>query len=292
MRINKLKNISKVIYALIFSITLCGYPTVYANTIQPKTQKTDYSNNLGALTPTIVRQAVNGYLYAAKQNSNVDTSVLTIVDFTQPSYKKRLWVIDLKTGKVLLAMHVAQGKNTGKVYGKHFSNQPRSLESSPGVFITDGEYFGEHGKSMRVDGLEQGINSNALQRAVVIHSAWYMTPSFIIKNGYAGRSWGCFAVNPQRLPALLSTIHHHSVLFAYATSEDKDVNVNHSLSSAGEKIYQTIENSIGNNNSNQPDTTTVATVTPAALIKTAATTDITTDANGFLAGLKNKVEKL
>lgn len=134
-------------------------------------------------------------------------------------------------------MHVAQGKNTGAVNAKHFSNAPGSQESSPGIYTTAGEYIGKHGKSMRVNGLEKGINSNAKSRAVVIHPAWYMTPEFIQKNGYAGRSWGCFALNPAHIDQFMNLVKGGSVLFAYATPEKQDPLVNHDLSGTGAHLY-------------------------------------------------------
>jgi len=174
------------------------------------------SDNLSGLTPTVVKQAVNAYEYAIAHQNNVKSSVLTVINFDQPSYKRRLWVIDTTTGKVQLALHVAQGKNSGSVQATRFSNAAGSYESSPGVYTTLDTYDGKHGKSMRVAGLESGINSNALKRAIVIHPAWYATPSFIKQHGYTGRSWGCFAVDPNQLDTLLQYINHHAVLFAYA----------------------------------------------------------------------------
>lgn len=193
------------------------------------------------LSPKALKYAINGYQWAVAHHKVNNPSVLTVVNFNAPSYKKRLFVINLKTGRVVMAMHVAQGKNTGAVYAKHFSNQPGSRESSPGIFTTFGsEYDGEHGASLRVNGLEAGINSNALSRAVVIHPASYVTPGFIKQNGYAGRSWGCFAVNPAKATKFMHTIEGGTVLFAYAPVEKNDPRVAHQLSSDGERLYNAI----------------------------------------------------
>jgi hypothetical protein len=140
-----------------------------------------------------------------------------------------------------MAMHVAQGKNSGAVYATRFSNTPGSLESSPGIFTTTThQYIGEHGESLRVRGLEQGINNNVYNRAVVIHPAWYVTPHFIKQNGYAGRSWGCFAVNPAHVDQFIHTVQGGSVLFAYAAPEKNDPRVDHRLSEKGERLYDAI----------------------------------------------------
>ena len=192
------------------------------------------------LNPKILAYAINGYRWAVKHNDVQNPAMLTIVDFNRPSNRSRLWVIDLKTDRVLMHTHVAQGKNTGKLYAKYFSNRPGSNESSLGVYTTADVYDGEHGESLRVRGLENGINSNAYSRAIVIHPAWYVAPSFIKQNGYAGRSWGCFALNPARADQLISLVKGGSVLFAYASPEKYDARVDHSLSERGQAIYNAI----------------------------------------------------
>lgn len=192
------------------------------------------------LTPTVLKAAINGYLWAIKNHKVGNKDILTIVNFNAPSYAKRMWVLNLKDDKILMAMHVAQGKNTGLIHAKYFSNVPGSLKSSPGVYTTGVEYYGEHGKSMRVHGLESGINNNAYNRAIVIHPAWYVKPAFIKEHGYTGRSWGCFAVNPARADQFMHNIDHNSVLFAYAKPEQHDPVVNHKLTQRGKSIFNTI----------------------------------------------------
>lgn len=227
------------VFTLLF---LSPFASSYASTT--KTQSKDQQSSNGP-TPTALRYAINGYLWALQHNEVGNKSVLTVIDFTLPSYEKRLWVIDLHNNHVLMSMHVAQGKNTGAVYATHFSNSPGSRSSSPGLYVTAGEYDGEHGRSMRVNGLEPGINSNAMERAIVIHPASYVTPDFIKQNGYAGRSWGCFAVDPNLAPKFMRNINNRTVLFAYASSERSDPTVNHGLSAQGEAIYRGILTSSG-----------------------------------------------
>ncbi len=194
-----------------------------------------------ALSPRALKYAINGYRWALKHHKVKNPAVLTVVNFNEPSYKKRLFVINLKDDRVVMKMHVAQGKNSGAVYATHFSNQPGSLASSPGIFTTtQNKYYGEHGESLRVRGLEKGINNNVYSRAVVIHPASYVTPSFIKQNGYAGRSWGCFAVNPAHADTFIHKIKGGSVLFAYATPEKHDPRVDHRLSSKGRQLYDAI----------------------------------------------------
>lgn len=176
------------------------------------------------LNPKVLKQALKAYHWAIATGKVHNKKTLTIVDFTLPSNKKRLWVINPQTGQVLMNIYTAQGKNSGLKYATRFSNRPGSDESSLGAYVTANVYNGEHGESERVIGLEKGLNSNAYARAVVIHSAHYVTPSFIKREGRAGRSWGCFAVNPKKSKELISLVKNGSVIFAYAPSENHDPN--------------------------------------------------------------------
>lgn len=169
--------------------------------------------------PAALKAALKAYRKARfnhKLGSN--KQILTVVDFSLPSYKKRLWVIDLNTHRVLMNLYTTQGKHSGLVYATHFSNRLHSKESSLGLFTTAGEYYGHHGLSMRLRGLEPGVNDHAEQRAVVIHSAWYATNAFVQQHHRTGRSWGCFAVSPTHEKRLLTTIRGGSALYAYAAT--------------------------------------------------------------------------
>lgn len=243
MNINKLL---RVVISTIVGFLLCA--TLFISSARANNQLTTHLTETTAtqamndadLSPTVLKYAVNGYEWALVHDRVSNPNILTIINFNEPSYQKRLWVINLKDDRVLMHMHVAQGKNTGAIYAKHFSNQPGSRESSPGVFTTQDIYDGKHGESLRVNGLEAGINNNAFSRAIVIHPAWYMTPSFIRQNGYAGRSWGCFAVNPAHADKFISVIKGGSVIFAYASPEIHDPRVDHALSYNGRRIFDSI----------------------------------------------------
>ncbi len=235
----KFKRLSKILAAIASMSLICTLAvTLPAHAINAT--QTNTTTTTDAPSPTALKSALNGYRWAVEHGQVNKASVLTIVDFTKPSFEKRLWVIDLKNGHVLMHMHVAQGRDTGAVYATRFSNSPGSHESSPGLFTTQDVYDGKHGESLRVNGLEKGVNSNALGRAVVIHPAPYVTPSFIKQNGYAGRSWGCFAVNPAKADKFIDLVKGGSVFFAYAPTEAHDPLVNHSLSSGDEELYDAI----------------------------------------------------
>ena len=214
--------------------------TSFLFTIFPLKAHAVTTNTPSGLSPNALKFAINAYQWALKHNAVANPSVLTVVDYSQPSNKKRLWVIDLKDDRVLMHTYVAQARNTGTLYATHFSNNPGSRETSLGIYATMNPYDGEHGQSLHVKGLEPGINSNAESRAIEIHPAPYVTPTFIKTMGFAGRSWGCFAVNPAKAEKLISLIKNGSVLFAYASPEKYDERVNHGLSDAGEALYDGI----------------------------------------------------
>lgn len=170
------------------------------------------------LTPKAVETAFAGYRWALNHGAVHNPDVLTIVDYSVSSAKDRLYVINLKTGNILLALPVAHGKSSGRgPYATQFSEQGGSLASRIGVFVTAYTYYGEHGYSLRIRGLEDS-NKDALARNVVVHSAYYVTPEFIKANGRAGNSWGCFAVDPKRSKQLIDYIKDGSVLYAYGQS--------------------------------------------------------------------------
>jgi hypothetical protein len=120
--------------------------------------------------------------------------ILTIIDYSKPCCEKRFYLIDIRNRKLLCHTLVAHGKNSGDLVCKKFSNAPRSLQSSPGFFLTAETYSGKHGYSLRLDGLEPGINDQARPRAIVIHGADYVCQRYVDDFGYIGKSWGCPAL--------------------------------------------------------------------------------------------------
>lgn len=140
---------------------------------------------------------------------------LTVIDYSKPSTEKRLWTFDLRNGKTLFNTWVAHGKNSGGLRANTFSNAPGSRQSSIGVFVTDQTYFGKNGYSLKLRGLEKGINDNALSRAIVVHGARYVNPDNIRKYGQIGRSWGCPAVGAKLAKPLIDTIKNKTLVFAY-----------------------------------------------------------------------------
>jgi hypothetical protein len=161
--------------------------------------------------------ALKGY-YLLREKGLVQKDILTIVDFSLSSNVKRLWVIDLETNTVLYNSLVAHGRNTGEEYANSFSNENSSYKSSLGFYVTGEVYNGKHGMSLKLDGLEKGVNDNARQRGVVIHSADYVSNSFIKQNKRLGRSQGCPAIPAELLSGIVNTIKNKSCLFIYHPS--------------------------------------------------------------------------
>jgi hypothetical protein len=150
-----------------------------------------------------------------RADGEFDRAILTVIDYSLPSTEKRLWVINLATRQVLFHELVAHGQNSGEAYAVDFSNQPESRQSSLGLFRTDNVYDGRHGQSLRLIGLEPGINDRAEERRIVMHGAAYVNPRVVQRFGQLGRSWGCPAVDHTVLPEIVRRIKDGTALFAY-----------------------------------------------------------------------------
>lgn len=180
--------------------------------------------------------ATNGmHLASLKENLNPDliksfemhlpeflplakNKIVTLIDFSLPSTKKRLWTLNVETGEVLLNTYVSHGRNSGNDVAETFSNTPESYQSSLGFFLTDQPYSGKHGKSLRLKGLERNLNDKAFERAIVIHGADYVSESFIQKHGRLGRSHGCPAIPEELASAFIDKTKDGSLLFIYHPS--------------------------------------------------------------------------
>ncbi|MDX2432773.1 MAG: murein L,D-transpeptidase catalytic domain family protein [Bacteroides sp.] len=149
----------------------------------------------------------------------MNEDIVSIIDFSKPSTEKRLFILDLKNQKLLYHTYVAHGKNTGQNEALKFSNTKGSNSSSLGLYSTAESYVGKHGYSLRLDGLEKGFNDNARSRAVVMHSANYVSEDFIKKYGRLGRSFGCPAVPVEHSKEIIDLIKGGSCLYIYADDE-------------------------------------------------------------------------
>ena len=165
---------------------------------------------------SIFQKAYLGYI----QIQNKNPGVLIIIDYTKPSNEERFYVLDLNKKKLVYSTRVAHSKNSGLEIPLEFSDDPNSYQSSLGFFVTLGEYNGAYGYSLRLKGLEENINANAEDRAIVIHGGDIVEDEYIKKFGFAGRSLGCPVLPHSLTRPVIDFIKHGRVLFIYGNDEE------------------------------------------------------------------------
>jgi len=210
-----------IIFFLIPIINIAGYEKlVPVNEAGIDIYSVLHLSELG-LSNEVFQLALSGHnkLEAAGQLKN--PGVLTIVDFSQSSKNKRMYVIDLVKDTILFNTYVAHGRNTGEEYAQNFSNKSGTHKSSLGFYITENPAMGATvGLSLIIKGVEKGFNDQAQQRAIIIHGADYATEDFIKKNGRLGRSYGCPSVPPDLIKPVSETMKGGSCLFIYYPDSD------------------------------------------------------------------------
>jgi len=166
------------------------------------------------LRPEVFQKALTGF-YNLKNSGKIsaDKSILTIADMDQNSTKKRLWIIDLNNDSLLLNTWVAHGSRSGDDLATRFSDVNDSNESSLGFYVTAEVYRGKHGRSLRLDGMDEGYNANARKRSIVVHGAPYVSQGTINQLGRLGRSQGCPAVAQELADLVINTIEGKTVIF-------------------------------------------------------------------------------
>jgi L,D-transpeptidase catalytic domain len=182
---------------------------------RPATEFADLYDALN-LKQAGLERAPFDYALRGLAKMNPARSVLSIVDLSQPSSHKRLYIIDLSARKLLFHTYVSHGRNSGQLMAGRFSNQPSSYQSSLGFYRTLGSYQGKHGLSLQLQGLELGVNDNAFGRAIVLHGAEYVCENFIRQTGRLGRSQGCPAVPSALSQPIINAVKGGSCLFIYA----------------------------------------------------------------------------
>ena len=160
--------------------------------------------------------AMKGFNHLVQTGQLANDKIISIVDFSLPSSAKRLFVIDLDNYKVLFCTYVAHGVNSGVEYANRFSNKLSSNKSSLGFYETQNTYLGDNGYSLRLEGLEKGINDNAGRRDIVIHGAAYVDEALVRSQGYIGRSWGCPALPEKLHKPIINKIKDGTCLFIYS----------------------------------------------------------------------------
>ena len=178
-----------------------------------------HPNNFSLPKLESFQKAMLGF-YEMKKKGIFKKDILTLIDFSLSSNVKRLWVIDLSTNTIEINSLVAHGRNTGDEFAMRFSNAAESFKSSLGFYVTGEIYNGKHGKSLKLDGLEKGINDNARNRGIVMHAADYVSNFFIKAHNRLGRSQGCPALPIEFTEKIINKIKDKSCLYIYYPSSN------------------------------------------------------------------------
>ncbi|MGB3340735.1 MAG: murein L,D-transpeptidase catalytic domain family protein [bacterium] len=167
----------------------------------------------------IFRLAMIGYMNMRTNHLLSDKNIIGVIDYTMSANDKRFFVIDLGSKEFLYHTLVAHGKNTGNKFAEYFSNEPRTQKSSLGFYITGEMYYGKHGYSLKLDGVDSSYNDNARIRQIIIHGANYVSDDWAKKYGRIGRSWGCPALPEGEAKEIIDIIKDGCCLFSYFDNE-------------------------------------------------------------------------
>jgi hypothetical protein len=160
-----------------------------------------------------------GYYKLQKKGLLHRTDVLTICDFSQSSSEERMYVIDVRSHKLLYRTFVAHGINSGEEYANSFSNSDESCKSSLGFYVTSNTYYGSNGLSLRIHGLDKGFNDHACRRNIVIHGASYVSLRILHKYGVMGTTFGCPAIPTEMTDQIIPAVKNGSCFFIYYPSK-------------------------------------------------------------------------
>ncbi|ERM84351.1 hypothetical protein P872_15000 [Rhodonellum psychrophilum GCM71 = DSM 17998] len=179
-------------------------------------------NNPESEMPTheVLQYGIKGYSQLSNTGEIQQGKPLTIIDYSLPSNKKRIWVIDMESGTILYHDLVSHGRNSGELFARKFSNVNSSYMSSLGFYFTGETYHGKHGYSLRLDGIEKEFNGNARERAIVIHGADYAKEEFVHQTGRLGRSLGCPALPEKAVSQVINLIKEKSLIFIYGNDPE------------------------------------------------------------------------
>jgi hypothetical protein len=193
---------------------------------------TSFYRALGSDTPKpeyeVFSKALTGF-FNLKAANKIRNNLLTIIDFSISSNMERMWIIDMNKLKVVHHSLVAHGRKSGDEFPRYFSNKPSSNQSSLGFYLTDDIYYGAHGMSLSLDGVEPDVNDKARERAIVIHGADYVSKDFISNYGRLGRSLGCPSIPMENHEEIISILSGRSCIYIYYPDE-KYFNASHMYS--------------------------------------------------------------
>ncbi|MEI8031990.1 MAG: murein L,D-transpeptidase catalytic domain family protein [Chlorobiaceae bacterium] len=206
---------------LVLTFPSSGYALPVQDTAARKTvSELSRSPELKAkIDPKLLRMALSGYYTLKDQGKVSRDGVLTVIDFNRSSVDERLFVIDVNAGRLLYSGLVAHGNRSGENYAQSFSNRPGSCRSSLGFYTTGSTYEGHNGYSLKLFGLERGINDKAEKRSIVMHGADYVSYDYISRHGRLGRSQGCPAISFEGFQQVIDLIKDGSCLFIYQNAK-------------------------------------------------------------------------
>lgn len=174
-----------------------------------------------SIKPVVISEAIFAMKCAQHHGVGTSASRLAMIDYTIPSRKPRLWVVDLENKELLFAEHVAHGEGSGEDIPNAFSDLEGSHQTSLGLFLTDATYEGGNGYSLKLKGLSRGFNESAMQRLIVMHGAPYVDPLAALKKGRLGRSWGCPAVRTEVAIPMIDALKQGQFIYAYGPGTAK-----------------------------------------------------------------------
>jgi hypothetical protein len=164
------------------------------------------------------RKAYETAIEFFKQNQALikNKDYVAVIDYTKPSFVKRLFIYDMQNAKAARYL-VAHGKGSGFIYARDFSNEANSNKSCKGFFITGEIFIGEHGTSLSLHGLQEGLNDNAFNRDIIIHGADYVSwKSIIVNLGRLGRSLGCPAVGQDQIDEVIDKLKGGALVYIHS----------------------------------------------------------------------------
>ena len=171
--------------------------------------------SIGNIETDVFEMALDAATCAVESGAVKAPETLTVIDYSKPSSERRLWVFDLKAKELVYEELVAHGQGSGANMATKFSNENESHQTSLGLFVTRDTYVGKNGYSLRLDGLDRGVNDRARERAIVMHGAPYVSDAFVKANGRLGRSWGCPAVSDAVAKKLIDVVKGGGLVFSY-----------------------------------------------------------------------------
>ena len=198
------------------------------------------SRHAQGLSPKVLAMALDAVSSARARGISGRDDRLTVIDYSLPSTQPRIWVLDLERGKVLYHGLVAHGAGSGDRYASHFSNVNDSRATSLGLFLTGDTYEGGNGYSLKLRGLDQGVNDLAEMRHIVMHGAWYVSDEHARQFGMIGRSWGCPALPQADAQPVIDVIKGGTFVYSYAASAAPTVlRASHRTTSMGRRALRT-----------------------------------------------------